>query len=122
MRTRAGGRTSRASPVAAASGDEQPSIRFASSPGTSVRTLPGPSEQAYRVRGLVGGRGSCDRHANGERVCCRCVLGIQADVGPTRGHGGFVVFPIDDDDSARRSTPVVTWILIAANVVVFLVE
>jgi membrane associated rhomboid family serine protease len=32
------------------------------------------------------------------------------------------MFPIGDDNSARRSTPVVTYVLIAINVVVFLLE
>src|SRR5512144_2154720 len=32
------------------------------------------------------------------------------------------MLPIGDDDSARRSTPVVTYLLIALNVVFFLVE
>src|SRR5512142_408656 len=32
------------------------------------------------------------------------------------------MLPIGDDDSARRSTPVVTYLLIAINVLVFLLE
>lgn len=32
------------------------------------------------------------------------------------------MFPIGDDDSARRSVPVVTYVLIAINVLFFFVE
>jgi membrane associated rhomboid family serine protease len=33
-----------------------------------------------------------------------------------------MVFPVGDDDSQRRSVPVVTWTLIAVNVAIFLME
>jgi rhomboid family protein len=36
--------------------------------------------------------------------------------------GKLVMFPIGDDDSGRRTVPVVTYVLIALNVLVFLVE
>src|SRR5215212_4613572 len=39
----------------------------------------------------------------------------------TRGEGGFgsMVFPIGDDNTGRQTTPVVNYILIAANVLIF---
>jgi membrane associated rhomboid family serine protease len=42
--------------------------------------------------------------------------------GPWHAQEGFRVFPLGDDNSARRSLPVVTFALIALNVLVFFVE